>query len=95
MAIFSDFIGESLDVFIDDFLVFGSSFDTDLEHLMRILDVCVKKRLVLSCKNYHFMVREGTVLGHLTVRFMQSLKHTNVGQIKFIILNSQIQKYKI
>ena len=28
MAIFSDFIRESLEVFIDKFLVFGPSFDT-------------------------------------------------------------------
>ena len=48
IAIFSDFIGESLEVFIDDFLVFEPSFDMFLEHLIRILDVCIKKRLVLS-----------------------------------------------
>ena len=48
MAIFSDFIGESMEVFMDDFLVFGPSFDACLEHLIQILDVCVKKRLVLS-----------------------------------------------
>ena len=33
MAIFSDFIGESLEVFMDNFLIFGLSFDTCLEHL--------------------------------------------------------------
>ena len=32
MAIFSDFIGESMEVFIDDFSVFGPSFDACLEH---------------------------------------------------------------
>ena len=48
MSIFSDFIGESLEVFIDDFSVFGPSFDMCLEHLTRILDVCIKKHLVLS-----------------------------------------------
>ena len=65
MAIFSDFIGESMEVFTDDFSVFGSSFDACLEHLMQIIDVCVKKRLVLSWEKSHFMVREGIVLGHL------------------------------
>ena len=33
MAIFSDFIGESMEVFMDDFSVFGPSFDACLEHL--------------------------------------------------------------
>ena len=65
MAIFSDFIGESMEVFMDDFSVFGPSFDACLEHLTQILDVCVKKRLVLSWEKSHFMVREGIVLGHL------------------------------
>ena len=65
MAIFSDFIGESLEVFMDDFSVFGPSFDACLEHLTRILDVCVKKCLVLIWEKSHFMVREGIVLGHL------------------------------
>ena len=48
MAIFSNFIGESMEVFMDDFSVFGPSFDACLEHLTQILDICVKKRLVLS-----------------------------------------------
>ena len=65
MAIFPNFIGESMEVFMDNFLIFGSSFDACLEHLTQILDVCVKKRLVLSWEKSHFMVREGIVLGHL------------------------------
>ena len=65
MAIFLDFIGESMEVFMDDFLVFEPSFDACLEHLTQILNVCVKKRLVLSWEKSHFMVREGIVLGHL------------------------------
>ena len=66
MAIFSDFIGESMEVFMDEvFSVFGPSWVKFLEHLTQILDVCVKKRLVLSWEKSHFMVREGIVLWHL------------------------------
>ena len=64
MSILSDLIGESLEVFMDDFLVLGPSFDTFLEHLTQILDICVKKCLVLSWEKSHLMVREGTMLGH-------------------------------
>ena len=39
MTIFSEFIRESLEVFIDDFSIFGPCFDTCLEHLTQILDV--------------------------------------------------------
>ena len=64
-AIFSDFLGDSLEVFMDNFSVFGNDFKSCLVHLTKILKVCVKKRLVLSWKKSHFMVREGVVLGHI------------------------------
>ena len=64
-AIFSDFLGDSLKVFMDDFSIFGDDFDRYLAHLTKILKVCVRKRLVLSWEKSHFMVREGVVLGHL------------------------------
>ena len=67
-VIFSDFLGDSLQVFMDDFSVFGDDFDSCLAHLTKILEVCVKKRLVLSWEKSHFMVREGVVLGHLVSR---------------------------
>ena len=50
---------------MDDFSVFGPSCDACLEHLTQILDVCVKKHLVLSWEKSHFIVREGIVFGHL------------------------------
>ena len=64
-AIFSDFLGDSLEVFMENFSVFGNDFDICLAHLTKILEVCVKKRLVLSWEKSHFMVREGVVPRHL------------------------------
>ena len=64
-TILSDLLGDSLEVFMDDFLVFGDDFDNCLAHLTKILEVCLRKRLVLSWEKSHFMVREGVVLGHL------------------------------
>ena len=64
-TIFFDFLGDSLEVFMDDFYVFGDDFDSYLAHLTKILEVCVRKRLVLSWEKSHFMVQEGVVLGHL------------------------------
>ena len=65
MAIFSDFLGNSLEVFIDNFSVFGNDFESFLAHLTKILEVCVRKLLVLSWEKSHFMVREGVVLEHI------------------------------
>ena len=64
-AIFYDFLGDSVEVFMDDFSIFGDDFDSYLAHLTKILEVCVKKRLVLSWEKSHSMVWEGVVLGHL------------------------------
>ena len=47
-TIFSDFLGDSLEVFVDDFSVFRNNFDSCLAHLTNILKVCVRKRLVLD-----------------------------------------------
>ena len=66
-AIFSDFLGNSLEVFMDDFSVFGNDFESCLAHLTKILEVCVKKRLVLIWEKSHFMVQEGVVLGHIVL----------------------------
>ena len=64
-AIFSDFLGDSLEVFMDDFSVFGDNFDSCLAHLTKILEVYVSKRLVLSWEKSYLMLREGVVLEHL------------------------------
>ncbi|CAA6665827.1 unnamed protein product [Spirodela intermedia] len=41
-AIFADFLGDSLEVLMDDFSVFGDDFDSCLTHLTKILEVCVE-----------------------------------------------------
>ena len=65
IAIFSDFLGNSLKVFMDDFSIFGNDFESCLAHLTKIVEVCVRKRLVLSWEKSHFIVREGVVLRHI------------------------------
>ena len=65
MSIFSDMIDEIMKVLMDDFSVYGKSFDHCLENLDKVLQRCQEKDLVLNWKKCHFMVREGIVLGHL------------------------------
>jgi hypothetical protein len=65
MSIFLDMIEEIMEVFMNDFLVYGKTFDHCLEHLDKVLQRCQEKDLVLNWKKCHFMVCEGTVLGHL------------------------------
>ncbi|GJR85618.1 reverse transcriptase domain-containing protein [Tanacetum coccineum] len=64
LAIFYDMIEESVKVFMDDFSVFGNSFDTCLNNLDKMLQHCKDAHLVLNWEKCHFMVKEGIVLGH-------------------------------
>ncbi|PKI47522.1 hypothetical protein CRG98_032112 [Punica granatum] len=64
MAIFSDKIEQCMEVFMDDFSVFGTSFDNCLDNLSSVRKRCEVTNLVLNWEKCHFMVREGIVLGH-------------------------------
>nr|GEZ88909.1 hypothetical protein [Tanacetum cinerariifolium] len=48
MAIFHDMIEKTLEVFMDDFLVFGNSFQTCLSHLEKMLKRCEDTNLCLN-----------------------------------------------
>ncbi|MCH82234.1 hypothetical protein A2U01_0003035 [Trifolium medium] len=63
-AIFSDMSEKSMEVFMDDFSVFGKSFDDCLNNLDVALKRCVETNLVLNWEKCNFMVTEGIVLGH-------------------------------
>ncbi|GKA63718.1 hypothetical protein Tco_0763324 [Tanacetum coccineum] len=64
LAIFHDMIKESVEVFMDDFSLFGNSFDKCLNNLDKMLQRCKNAHLVLNWEKSHFMVKEGIVLGH-------------------------------
>ncbi|KAK1647991.1 hypothetical protein QYE76_065796 [Lolium multiflorum] len=51
-------------VFMDDFSVYGNSFDNCLRNLDKVLQRCEETNLVLNWEKCHFMVNEGIVLGH-------------------------------
>ncbi|GJV25980.1 reverse transcriptase domain-containing protein [Tanacetum coccineum] len=57
LAIFHDMIKDSVEVFMDDFSVFGSSFDHCLNNLDKMLQRCKDAHLVLKWEKCHFMVK--------------------------------------
>ncbi|CAL9018999.1 unnamed protein product [Prunus brigantina] len=65
LAIFSDMIERFIEVFMDDFSVFGSSFDNCLNHLSLVLQRCRETNLILNWEKCQFMVKRGVVLGHV------------------------------
>ena len=65
MSIFLDMVGDFLEIFMNDFSVFGESFESCLNNLEKMLKRCIEANLVLSWEKSHFMVKEGIVLGHI------------------------------
>ncbi|KAK1647583.1 hypothetical protein QYE76_065388, partial [Lolium multiflorum] len=63
-AIFHGFCESIVEVFMDDFSVYGNSFDNCLRNLDKVLQRCEETNLVLNWEKCHFMVNEGIVLGH-------------------------------
>ncbi|PIN17864.1 DNA-directed DNA polymerase [Handroanthus impetiginosus] len=64
MAIFTDMVENYIEVFMDDFSVYGDSFDECLNNLSSVLKRCEDTNLVLNWEKCHFMVQEGIVLDH-------------------------------
>jgi len=56
LSIFSDFLEKFIEVFMDDFTVYGSSFDARLESLDKVLNRCIQCNLVLNFEKCHFMI---------------------------------------
>nr|GEY50857.1 reverse transcriptase domain-containing protein [Tanacetum cinerariifolium] len=64
MAIFHDMIEKTMEVFMDDFSVFGDSFSSCLSHLDKMLQRYEDTNLVLNWEKCHFMVKEAIIFGH-------------------------------
>ena len=65
IGVFSDMIEKIMEIFMDDFSIFGDSYEGCLENLRRVLERCEEKNLVLNWEKCHLMVTQGIVLGHV------------------------------
>ena len=83
MSIFSDFVENIMEVFMDDFTIHGDSYDECLAHLALVLDRCIDSNLVLNYEKCHFMVEQGIVLGHVI-----SNKGIEVDKAKIDVISS-------
>ena len=79
MSMFSDLVEEA----IDDFSVYGSSFEHCVENLETVLQRCQDKNLALNWEKCTFMVTEGIVLGHKI-----SSAELEVDQAKVVVIKT-------
>ena len=59
MSIFSHMVENVLELFMDDFSVYGDSYELCLMHLEKFLERCEESNLVLNWEKCHFMVTHG------------------------------------
>eukprot|EP00253_Pinus_taeda_P007729 PITA_07729 len=64
IGIFSDMINDSLEIFMDDFTPYGTTFEDALQNLEKVLKRCIEAHIALSTEKCHMMMNEGIVLGH-------------------------------
>ena len=62
---FADFIEKCIEVFMDDFTVYGNDFDSCLNSLVLILKRHIDTKLILDFEKCRFMAFHCIVLGHL------------------------------
>ena len=75
-------VEEFIEVFMDDFSVFGSSFDECLNHLQIVLKRCEECNVVLNWEKCHFMVQQGIVLGHVISNKGIEVDKAKIGNLK-------------
>ena len=94
MSIFSDLIENYMEVFMDDFSVYGDSFSLCLDSLARVLDRCVSSNLVLNFEKYHFMVKKGIVPGQVVSKIGISVDLTKVDVISSLPYPSSVREVR-
>ena len=85
MSMFFDLVEEAMEIFMDDFSVYGSCFENCLENLETILQRCQDKNLALNWEKCHFMVTESIVLGHKISAAGLEVEQAKVAVIKTIM----------
>ncbi|KAL1225683.1 putative mitochondrial protein [Cardamine amara subsp. amara] len=83
MSIFTKYIEDFMEVFMDNFSVYGPSFEACLSNLGKVLQRCEDKHRVLNWEKCHFMVRDGIVLRHRV-----SEKGIEVDKVKIKVMMS-------
>jgi len=83
MSILSDYVKRIIEVFMDDFMVYGAFFYKCLENLSLILKKCIETNLVLNYEKCYFMVEQGIVLGHVV-----SPRGSEVDKAKIDVISS-------
>ncbi|KAM2824742.1 hypothetical protein COP1_034615 [Malus domestica] len=94
VSIFSDYVERIIEIFMDDFSVFGSSFDNCLDNLTLILKCCVETNLVLNWEKCHFMVKQGIVLGHIISEKGIEVDKSKIDLVRYLPSSTSVREVR-
>ncbi|KAM2147291.1 hypothetical protein ACFX1Q_004053 [Malus domestica] len=94
VSIFSDYVERIIEIFMDDFSVFGSSFDNCLDNLTLILKRCVETNLVLNWEKCHFMVKQGIALGHIISKKGIEVDKSKIDLVRYLPSPTSVRKVR-
>ncbi|CAN6704238.1 unnamed protein product [Malus baccata var. baccata] len=84
-----------IEIFMDDFSVFGDSFDKCLDNLTLILKRCVETNLVLNWEKCHFMVKQDIVLGHIISEKGIEVDKSKVDLVRYLPSPTSVRKVRL
>jgi hypothetical protein len=94
MAVFSKFIKEIVEVFVDDFSIYGKMFVDCLANLDKVLTRCAEVDLVLNWEKCHFMVKQGIVLRHVISERGIEVDKAKVGTVEQLPPSTDVKSLK-
>ena len=83
-----------MEIFMDDFSVYGSSFESYLEILEIVLQRCKDKNLALNLEKCHFMMTESIVLGYKIFVAGLEVDQAKISYIKTLIPQTTMKGIK-
>ena len=83
-----------MEIFMDDFSMYGSILENCLENLAIILQRCKGQNLALNWGKCHFMVTEGIVLGHKISSVDLEVDQAKISPIKTLMPPTTVKGIK-
>ena len=93
VSIFSNYVENFIEIFMDDFTMYRNSFTSCLEILNKVLKRCIETNFVLNYEKCHFMVDQGLILGHIVSAEGIEVDRVKIDVIKLLPYPANMQKF--
>ena len=79
---------------MDDFSIYGDSFDGCLSNLSLVLKRCMDSNLILNWEKYHFLVEQGIVLGNIVSSKVIEVDKSKIDLVCVIPLPTDVKEVR-